>query len=131
MSDLVKIDPSLIALVGNSFGSDGLPMPFMQEIFLLECKIAGTSFLKLKEIEPNLNPEDLLIMNRETENKYDPLAVMILTQQGEKLGYIPKEKNEVIARLMDAGKLIIGKIVSKSWQGNWLKLMIQIFMRDI
>ena len=131
MSDLVLIDPGLISLVNGSFHSNGMPMPFVQEIFLLECHIAGTGYLNLKELEPGLTVNELLIMKREPDNKFDEHAVLILTQKGERLGFIPREKNEVIAHLMDAGKIIIGKITNKKWQGSWLRLMIQIYMREL
>ena len=131
MSDLVLIDPGLISLINGSFSSNGLPMPFVQEIFLLECHIAGTSHLNLKDLDPNLLVNELLIMKREPQNKFDEHAIMILTKKGEKLGFIPRDKNEVIAHLMDAGKIILGKITDKKWHGTWLQLMIQIYMREL
>lgn len=131
MSNLVLIEPYLIGLVQGSFQSNGMPMPYVQEIFLLECHIAGTSYLDLKDLEPSLLINDLLIMKREPENKHDEHAILILTQKGERLGFIPREKNEVIAHLMDAGKIIFGKIIEKKWHGNWLKMMIQIYLREL
>ncbi|MDT3740613.1 MAG: HIRAN domain-containing protein [Candidatus Kapabacteria bacterium] len=131
MSNLILIDQAYLSLVNGSFGSNGMPMPYMQEIFLIECHIAGTSYLDLEEIEPNLNIDQLLITRREPENKYDTFAIMLLSQKGEKLGYIPRDRNEILARLMDAGKIIIGKIVDKKWYESWLKLSIRVYMRDI
>jgi hypothetical protein len=131
MSSLTLIDPVLLGLMQSSFSDSGMPIPFLQEIFLLETHIAGTTYLKLKKIEPKLNITDLLVMKREVDNKYDALAIILLTSKGEKLGYIPKDKNEVLARLMDAGKLIFGKIEDKQWKGQWLKLSIKVYMRDI
>ena len=32
MADLVPIDPKILAILRGSFGKDGIPMPFMQEI---------------------------------------------------------------------------------------------------
>lgn len=56
---------------------------------------------------------------------------MILDEASHHLGYVPRVKNEALARLMDAGKLLFGRIDSKTWQGEWLKVEIQVFMRDI
>lgn len=131
MSALTLIDPNLIGLINGSFHSNGMPMPFIQEIFLLESQVAGTSHLDLENLEPNLLINELLVMKREPNNQVDKHAIIILTQKGEKLGYIPKEKNEVIANLMDAGKIIFGKVIDKKWRGQWLKLTIQIYMREI
>lgn len=124
------IDPALYAIMQQSFGKTGLPLPFVKEIFLLECQIAGTTHLDLFKIEPELLVQDLLVFRRESDNQFDELAILILEKEGRKLGYVPKEKNEVPARLMDAGKLLFGRLEYKEWQSRWLKLRIQVFMRD-
>ena len=46
-----------------------------------------------------------------------------------KAGYIPKEKNQVIARLMDAGKAFYATIQAKEWEGNWLRLDVKLYMK--
>jgi len=33
-------------------------------------------------------------------------------------------------RLMDAGKLLFGKLENKAWVGDWLKVAARIYMRD-
>lgn len=48
---------------------------------------------------------------------------------GHHPGYIPRAKNEAIARLMDAGKLLFGRLESKEKQGTWLKAEMRVFMR--
>ena len=55
---------------------------------------------------------------------------MIFDTAGHHLGYIPNAKNEALARLMDAGKLLFGRLEQKQWQGDWLKADIRVFMRD-
>ncbi len=127
---LVKIDPLKLALIRGSFGRDGMLQPFAREIMLIECHIAGTSYHDVKTVEPQLLPGMMLPLEREPQNPHDALAIVILTETGHRLGYVPRVKNEALARLMDAGKLLFGKIESKEWQGNWLKVSIRIFMRD-
>lgn len=131
MFDLVPIDPKILAILRGSFGKDGMPMPFMREIFLLECNIAGTSFLDLEDVEKRLSMKDTLMFLREPDNQHDHLAIVIHDQKGNKLGYVPQAKNEVLARLMDAGKLIFGVLEHKKWHGDWLRLDIRIYMRDL
>lgn len=132
MSDsILPFDPSLLALLKGSFGKNGLALPFVQEIFLMECHIAGTSYCDLEEVEKDINIADLLVFKREPDNKHDGLAILIFDQSGNKLGYVPRAKNEVLARLMDAGKLIFGKLESKEWLDSWLKLDIRVYMRDM
>jgi len=121
----------MFALIRGAFGKGGLPMPFTKEIFLIETHVAGTGYRDLEQIEPGLSEGDLFGFKREPENEHDPLAILIHDKDGQKLGYVPKDKNEVLARLMDAGKLIFGKLESKRWQGNWLELTIRVFMREL
>jgi hypothetical protein len=79
---LVPIDPALLALMHGSFGKDGGLMPFVREIMLVECHIAGTSHRTLKDIEPTLAPGALLVLKREMSNPHDPLAIMIFAGTG-------------------------------------------------
>jgi len=130
MSDIIITPDVQRALIKGSFGKDGLPMPFVREIFLLECHVAGTAFRNLADIEPNLVPGNILTFKREPGNKHDKLAIEIFDQEEHSLGYVPRQKNEVLARLMDAGKLVFGKIESIKNINKWLKIDVMIFMRD-
>ena len=128
---IVKIDPKYLEIVRTSLDKTGLPKPFVQEVELLNCNIAGTTFIDLKDIEPNLKKNQLLVLKREPKNKYDDKAILILTEDGQKLGYVPQERNEILSRLMDAGKLLFGRLDEKNWVGRWLRLDIQVYLRDL
>ena len=127
---IVKIDPKYLEFVRTSLDEEGLPKPFVREVELLNCNIAGTTFLDLDEIEPELRKHQLLMLIREPKNENDDKAILILTEDGQKLGYVPKKKNEVLANLMDAGKLLFGRLNEKTWVDTWLKLDVQVFLRD-
>lgn len=129
-SSLVSIDPAQRALIHGSFGKDGALVPFAREIMLIECQIAGMSHLDVKSFEPSLTGGSALSLKREPSNLHDELAIMILDETGHHLGYVPRAKNEALARLMDAGKLLFARVESKLWQGEWLKVEVQVFMRD-
>ena len=128
---IVKIDPKYLEFVKTSLDKKGLPKPFVQEVELLNCHVAGTTFLDLDDIESKLTKKQLLMLKREPKNKNDDKAILILTEDGQKLGYVPREKNEVLSNLMDAGKLLFGRLDKKTWVDNWLKLDVQVFLRDI
>ena len=128
---MVKIDPKYLEIIRTSLDKTGLPKPFVQEVELLNCNIAGTTFLNLEDIEPKLKKHQLLVLKRETKNEYDGNAILILTEDGQKLGYVPQEKNEVLSNLMDAGKLLFGKLNEKTWVDDWLKLDVQVYLRDL
>ena len=127
---IVKIDPKYLEFVRTSLDEKGLPKPFVQEVALLNCNIAGTTFLDLDEIEPELKKHQLLMLIREPKNENDDKAILILSEDGQKLGYVPKKKNEVLSNLMDAGKLLFGRLNEKTWVDTWLKLDVQVFLRD-
>ncbi len=128
---IIKIDPKYLEIVRTSLDKTGLPKPFVQEVELLNCNIAGTTFLNLKDIEPKLKKNQLLVLKREPKNKYDDKAILILTEDGQKLGYVPQEKNEILSSLMDAGKLLFGRLDEKNWVDRWLRLDIQVYLRDL
>ncbi len=128
---LIKIDAALLDTIKKSFGSDGMPMPFVKEIFLMSCNIAGTSYRDdIAEISGALSCDEILVFRREPQNEHDDLAIAIFDSKGRKIGYVPRQRNEVLARLMDAGKLVFGKMLSKSELDKWIKIDIKVFMKD-
>ncbi len=83
---LAKIDPAILALMHGSFGKDGGLQPFAREIMLIECHIAGTTDHDVKPVEPELLPGVMLTLEREPQNPHDPLAIVILSESGHRLG---------------------------------------------
>lgn len=48
-----------------------------------------------------------------------------------KIGYVPRASNEVVARLMDAGKIVFARVESKAWVDSWLRVSIEVVLRDL
>jgi hypothetical protein len=130
-SSLVPIDPALLALIHGSFAKDGALLPFAREIMLVECPIAGTSHREVKAADGDVQTGALLVLRREPANPHDALAIMIFTERGHHLGYVPRVKNEALARLMDAGKLLFARVEAKQWLGDWLKVDLRVYLRDV
>lgn len=123
---LIKLNPALLAALSKG----GMQIDvFTKDILVLECIVAGTSFRKLKDLEPKLDATIKLDLKREPDNEYDKFAIALLFEKN-KIGFIPRDKNEVIARLMDAGKAFYGSIHAKEWEGNWLKIEIKVYLKD-
>ena len=123
---LIKVSTGLLSALSNgAISIDVMP----KEILVLECLVAGTSFRKLETIEPELKSEVKLTCRREAKNEFDPYAISLWFTEN-KIGYIPRDRNEVIARLMDAGKSFFATLQAKEWEGNWLKLDIKIYLKD-
>ncbi|SCD20028.1 hypothetical protein PSM36_1204 [Proteiniphilum saccharofermentans] len=36
----------------------------------------------------------------------------------------------MLARLMDAGKWFYAKVKNKEWEGNWLKIDMEIYLKE-
>lgn len=67
---------------------------------------------------------------REPDNPHDPNAIVIKNADGVKVGYVPRADNLIFSRLMDAGKLLFGKITHKEMIGKWLKINIKIYLHE-
>ena len=132
MSDLVKSENGgLVSLLHGKGGDLVIPKPFEKDIFLFDTYIAGTTHIKgIEELEPHLNIEDKLDFFREPDNRYDKEAIMIKTSGGVKIGYVPKQDNIIFARLMDAGKLLFGRISYKEKKGKWVKIKIKVYLHE-
>ena len=73
----------------------------------------------------------MLEFRRDPRNPYDELAIQVLNGDGKKIGFVPRKDNPVLARLMDAGKSLYGKVGEISDRENWPKIGIDIYMRDL
>lgn len=132
MGDLVKTgDSGLVGLLHGKNGEISISKPFEKDIFLFDTYVAGTTHIEgIEELEPHLNVDDRLAFFREPDNRYDTQAIVIKTVDGVKIGYVPKQDNVIFARLMDAGKLLFGKITSKEKKGSWVKIYIKVFLHE-
>ncbi len=132
MSNMIKSTESgLVGLLHGNNSGLSIPIPFERDIYLFDSHVAGTTFISgIKELEPHLNINDRLDFFREPDNEYDPKAIVIKTVNGVKIGYVPKDDNLIFSRLMDAGKLLFGRITNKETKGNWVKIDIKIFLHE-
>lgn len=128
MEEIVKYDPKFIDILTKGKVS----LPFVHDVPLMRCHVAGTSFRDdIEDIEPDLKVDDILVFKREPDNAVDDFAIRIYHQENRLIGYVPQLKNEAVAGLMDAGKMVYGKIEKKRWKGDWLKIRIKVFMHDL
>lgn len=130
MGELTTNSKSEIAAVAAGQGIDKLIKPLLQEIYLFDSFVAGTTHLKDPSVLDEIKVGDKLDLRRE-DNKFDAKAILLLTTDGKKLGYVPEKDNVVFSRLMDAGKLLAAKITEIQPRGKSFKLIkIAIFLVD-
>lgn len=131
MADLVKSKQSGLVGLMHKKKDIAVPMPFERDILLFETHVAGTTHVDgIEELEPFLKIGDRLDFFREPKNPYDAKAIVVKNTDGVKIGYVPKADNAVFSRLMDAGKMLFGKIKEKEINGNWVKILMDIYLHD-
>lgn len=132
MGELIKNDPDgAISILGAKACGLDIPIPFAREIYLFDTHVAGTGFVEnIELLEPTLNIDQKLNFFREPANPYDNLAIVIKTPLGQKIGYVPRSDNPIFSRLMDAGKLLFGRITEINKTENWLKIKIKVYLQD-
>ena len=125
---LIEKTGSLIAGAGKSGLSEVLK-PLNREIHLFDTYIAGTTHLKDASVLEGIKEGDRLLLRRE-DNRFDDNAILVLNEERKKLGYVPEKDNIVFARLMDAGKLLSGKIKRVENKGSFKMVRIEIYLID-
>ncbi len=76
---------------------------FPRTFSLYEGPLSGFQYYQGPVLISQLRIGDALALRREPENPHDEWAIEVLTIDGEKLGYVPRTCNEVIADLLDQG----------------------------
>lgn len=106
-----------------------LLQPLIREIHLFDSFVAGTTHLKDPSVLKEIKVGDRLTLRRE-DNKFDSNAILILTEEKKKLGYVPEKDNIIFARLLDAGKMLAAKIKGIEKKGSFTKIAIGIYLVD-
>ena len=142
MNASVKYDSSAVALAPIAAGnliaatdaagtSLSVPMPFQNKIVLIEdTRVAGTTHIRgIDEIVEKLETDADLRLVREPDNLADSWAIRVYSGE-ERIGYVPADCNEVLARLMDGGKALSAKLTGKEKLGTWNKLHMEVSLDD-
>lgn len=77
-------------------------LPDEEDSFLFESRVAGAFYRDLLAVEGVLEEGDLLYLVREPDNQYDANAILVTTDDGYVLGYIPKQENSLPAAMLDS-----------------------------
>lgn len=125
-NEIIPLSEELLALLGSGeINALGLPK---HEIFLLDIVVAGTTFCPVvPALRAELLPETMLRMVRCPDNEHDRYAIAIYYKEN-RIGYVPRELNLVISRLMDAGKEFYARVVEVKQLNEWTRIAAKIFM---
>jgi len=131
-NEIIRIDDTNIVSILNSWKT-GLDVgkPFSRQIYLVSASIAGLFFVdNIHDLLDEIKLESKLRFVREPDNQHDELAILVKDQNDNKLGYIPRQKNPILARLMDAGKHIYGTVKEIKNDDSYMNVEMEIFMDD-
>jgi len=70
-------------------------------VLLMQTQVAGTYYHDLGVRARGFAFWDELALIQEPHNPYDPQAIAVQSPEGEMIGYIPREKNALLAALMN------------------------------
>ena len=91
--------------------ADELLKPMKQEILLIRTYLSGFGRIEDQEPIDALKKGDPLVLRRE-EDFLDDYAILVLNEAGQPVGYVREKDNEILARLMDAGKRLTAQVRS-------------------
>ena len=123
----IKADGLISIVEERDHGNIIKPLP--KEIHLFDSFVAGTTHLADPSVLETIKVGDKLSRMLDN-NKFDSNAVMILTDEKKKLGYVPEKDNIIFARLMDAGKLLIARIIKIEKRRSFTQINISIYLVD-
>lgn len=88
--------------------------------------VAGFQYHAGKRVWDGLRVGDALTLVRESDNPHDPRAVRV-EWRGEKLGYVPRAGNETVAKLLDRGVALSGRITHlQPGRSHWQRIMFEV-----
>ena len=128
-NDIVISSENAVSLA-EQFKSEDLIKPLQKEIFLFDTFVAGTMHIEDESIIKELKSGEKLSLRMEPKNRFDENAVRVDDENGRKLVYVPEKDNYVFARLMDAGKMLIGRVTDIKAKTGYTQVSMAIYLID-
>lgn len=92
--------------------------------------IAGVKFHQARSVLSEMAEGDVLILEPEPTNPYDPNAVRIIFDNGDKramLGFVPKKFSSEVSAALEVGKSLICELVQLNVAATtWEQLKVEI-----
>ncbi|HSW62010.1 MAG TPA: HIRAN domain-containing protein [Dissulfurispiraceae bacterium] len=102
--------------------------PSRAEILLLDSVIAGFQYYRGESVWARLTAGDSIRLVRESENRYDENAIEVFWKD-EKLGYIPRSDNVMLAQMMDRRLKLQARISGLAVSSNpWKRIELQVLL---
>jgi hypothetical protein len=100
------------------------------QILIQTSPLAGFQYYAGRALFPLMSVGDRLTLIREPDNLYDPKAVRV-EWRGAMIGFAPRVDNTDLARLMDHGVMLEGRIVHlQKARDPWLRVLIEVVVPE-
>jgi len=98
------------------------------QIIVQRSPLAGFQYYSGKQMWDDMRVGDTLTLTREPDNAHDANAV-IVSWNGQRLGYVPRRENGDVARQMDRGAPVKARIVRLTQARNpWQRIEFEIYI---
>jgi len=98
------------------------------ELLVQTSPLAGFQYHAGPALWPLLRVGDRLVLVREPWNPYDSAAIRV-EWHGVPIGFVPKRENKDLARLMDAGTKLAGRIAHLQRSRNpWQRVLFDVHL---
>ncbi len=97
-------------------------------ILIQSSPLAGSQYYAVEKLRALIKPGDRLTLSRETGNRHDRNAVRI-DWNGQKLGYVPRAQNRVIARALDTGEKLEARVTKlRNDPDPWKRIEFEVYL---
>ncbi len=96
-----------------------------------DTTVAGTRHVAgMAELAQNYRSGERFSLVRDAANNFDPWAVEVRDKANNRIGYVSCECNEFVARLLDGGKSVEGRLDACEQIGAWTRLAMGVYLND-
>ncbi len=106
----------------------------MQRTYLFTCQLSGTTHVKdIGKKTLTMKEGKRINLKRDPKNEHDKNAIGVFNSVDDQIGWVPQKDNEMLARLMDAGKFLYGEVetVKPVTKTGYLELSFKVYLCDI
>jgi len=116
----------LLGSIGSIPGASVIAGPDRGSVLIQESPIAGFQFHRGDAVWTSLQVGLTLDLRREPSNEHDVNAVAVYFNE-ERLGYVPRGENQVVAQMLDRGELLQASIIRLAEEEDpWERIRIRI-----
>ena len=129
-NSLATINGNVLSEISKN-GVSSIIKPLTKETQIFDCFVSETYDTK-KSVISKLKIGDEISTKKDENNLFDDYAVALFNANGDKIGYIPENYSSIVNKLINAGKVIKGKIVDidKDVEDNIPIVKMDVFLVD-